>query len=85
MLVYNMLENSFRNQTGPDDIPRAEGVLLYLPVGDAGMLVYFGGMEFPYGNSTPRGVSVPPFTGFAPVKSNMLQVPMSVSSSAPSL
>jgi hypothetical protein len=59
MLVYDMIANSFRNQSGPDDTPRAEGVMLYVPSGDNGMLVYFGGLEFPDGNSTARGVSSP--------------------------
>ncbi|KAF2464857.1 uncharacterized protein BDR25DRAFT_241162, partial [Lindgomyces ingoldianus] len=58
MLIYNMKKNSFRNRTGPDDTPRAEGVMVYIPAGDAGMLVYFGGIEFPYGNSTREGVSM---------------------------
>ncbi|KAF2680577.1 hypothetical protein K458DRAFT_479748 [Lentithecium fluviatile CBS 122367] len=52
MLVYDIVANSFRNQTGPDDTPRAEGVMIYLPVGDGGFLVYFGGIQFPYGNDT---------------------------------
>jgi hypothetical protein len=58
MLVYDMVTNSFRNQTGPDDTPRAEGVMLYLPVGDGGILVYFGGIQFPYGNETAAAVSL---------------------------
>ena len=45
MLVYDMVQNKFRNQTGPDNIPRAEGVMNYIPVGDAGLLVYFGGVQ----------------------------------------
>jgi hypothetical protein len=57
MLVYDIVANSFRNQTGPDDTPRAEGVMVYLPVGDGGFLVYFGGIQFPYGNETAAAVS----------------------------
>ncbi|KAF2281401.1 uncharacterized protein EI97DRAFT_472800 [Westerdykella ornata] len=52
MVVYDMIENSFRNQSGPDNTPRAEGVMQYVPVGDAGLLVYFGGLEFPNGGSS---------------------------------
>lgn len=63
MLVYDMLANSFRNQSGPDQVPRAEGVMLYLPVGDAGMLVYFGGVQQPYGNDTT--VAMPMNVSFA--------------------
>lgn len=47
MIEYDMLKGSFRNQSGPDSIRRAEGVMLYVPAGDSGMLVYFGGIEFP--------------------------------------
>jgi hypothetical protein len=57
MLIYDMLANSFRNQTGPDNVPRAEGVMIYLPVGDAGFLVYFGGIQVPYKNNTVTVVS----------------------------
>lgn len=62
MVVYDMLANSFKNQSGPDTIPRAEGVMLYLPVGDGGFLVYFGGVQYPYGNDTSTGVSVSPIS-----------------------
>jgi hypothetical protein len=58
MLVYDMLRGSYRNQSGPDDTPRAEGTMQYVPAGDSGLLVYFGGIEFPSGNSTSRGVSL---------------------------
>lgn len=57
MLVYDMVTNTFKNQSGPDNIPRAEGVMIYLPVGDGGFLVYFGGIQFPYGNDTVAAVS----------------------------
>ncbi|EUC31638.1 hypothetical protein COCCADRAFT_6516 [Bipolaris zeicola 26-R-13] len=56
MLVYDMLASSFKNQSGPDDIPRAEGVMIYLPAGDSGLLVYFGGIQFPYGNETAKAL-----------------------------
>jgi len=55
MLTYDMLGNRFSNQSGPDDTPRAEGAMVYLPAGDRGLLVYFGGIQFPYGNLTANG------------------------------
>ncbi|KAF2749188.1 hypothetical protein M011DRAFT_475920 [Sporormia fimetaria CBS 119925] len=59
MVVYDMLANTFRNESGPDDIPRAEGVMQYVPVGDAGLLVYFGGIEFSEGNgNASRGMAM---------------------------
>ncbi|KAF1996201.1 hypothetical protein P154DRAFT_609276, partial [Amniculicola lignicola CBS 123094] len=61
MLVYDMVSNSFRNQSGPDDVPRAEGSMLYLPAGDSGILVYFGGLEQDTDNSTDsaeRGMDI---------------------------
>jgi hypothetical protein len=41
---YKMDENVFEVMPGPDAAPRAEGVLLYLPASDGGLLVYFGGV-----------------------------------------
>lgn len=60
LIIYDMIENAWRNTTGPDSIPRAEGAMVYLPVSDRGMLVYFGGIQTPYGpgNNTAVGVSV---------------------------
>lgn len=45
MLSYNMDDNTWTNTTGPDDVGRAEGVMVYIPAGDAGLLVYFGGIR----------------------------------------
>ncbi|KAF7590916.1 hypothetical protein BBP40_002222 [Aspergillus hancockii] len=52
-LQYEMLENRWRNTTGPDSVGRAEGAMLYIPAGDSGMLVYLGGLRAPRdGNGT---------------------------------
>lgn len=56
MLIYDMLDHKFTNQSGPDDTPRAEGVMLYVPAGDAGLMVYFGGIQMPFNNSTITAV-----------------------------
>ena len=58
-----MLDHTLRVITGPQGgVPRAEGVLLYAPAGDGGLLIYFGGVEQPFGNDTvaplPMSVSV---------------------------
>jgi hypothetical protein len=37
--------NSWSNLTGPDDVRRAEGAMVFIPIGDAGMLIYFGGSK----------------------------------------
>lgn len=60
LLIYDMIKNTWNNATGFDSVPRAEGVMLYLPISDAGMLVYFGGIQMPFtpGNNTWTGVSV---------------------------
>lgn len=52
MIKYDMDANSWSNVTGPDSTRRAEGVMVFIPVGDAGMLVYFGGSQDLYGNGT---------------------------------
>lgn len=45
MLKYDMVANTWTNNTYKDMRPSAEGAMLYIPASDAGMLVYFGGLE----------------------------------------
>ena len=45
MLKYDMLQNSWTNNSIDGWPAKAEGVLLYIPASDQGMLVYFGGLE----------------------------------------
>ncbi|KAF2424874.1 hypothetical protein EJ08DRAFT_723414 [Tothia fuscella] len=52
LIRYNMVQNRITNITGPDDTGRAEGVMVYLPASDDGLLIYFGGVLDPYRNST---------------------------------
>ena len=55
LIRYNMADRSFTNNTGPDGIGKAEGVLLFLPASDNGLLLYFGGVLDPYINGTIVG------------------------------
>ncbi|KAF2735105.1 hypothetical protein EJ04DRAFT_534423 [Polyplosphaeria fusca] len=55
LLVYDMNNTGFNNRSGPDTVPRAEGVMIYLPAGDGGILVYFGGIQIA-DNGTTVGV-----------------------------
>jgi hypothetical protein len=55
MLEYDMVKNKWKNNTGPDDVGRAEGVMVHIPASDNGMLVYFGGIRTPYDNETVVG------------------------------
>jgi hypothetical protein len=52
LVKYSMDSNSWSTDTGPDSVGRAEGAMVFLPVGDGGMLVYFGGVQDPYKNGT---------------------------------
>ncbi|KAH7118465.1 hypothetical protein EDB81DRAFT_892077 [Dactylonectria macrodidyma] len=52
LIKYVMDSNSWSNLTGPDNVRRAEGAMVFIPIGDAGMLVYFGGSKDLYGNGT---------------------------------
>jgi hypothetical protein len=52
LVKYIMDSNKWSNVSGPDDVGRAEGAMVYLPVGDDGMLAYFGGGQDLYGNGT---------------------------------
>jgi hypothetical protein len=79
LVSYDYIKDVWTNNTGPDSIPRAEGVLNWIPASDGGMLVQFGGLQFPNagaGNYTPTGVrhsvtGVAPFSG-----TDWWQVPM---------
>ena len=57
LVKYDMLGNRWTNNTGPDSIRRAEGVMVTIPASRQGLLVYFGGVSFPHGNSTEVAVS----------------------------
>lgn len=52
LLEYDLIKNTWTNMTGPDSTGRAEGVMVYIPASDGGMLVYFGGLQDPLGNGT---------------------------------
>lgn len=52
LIVFDMDTNNLRNNTAYDNTGRAEGAMVSIPASAAGMLVYFGGVTFPYGNST---------------------------------
>jgi hypothetical protein len=59
MLQYDMVQNTWTNSSGPDSIGRAEGVMVYLPASDGGMLIYFGGIQSTFaGNWTGQPMSV---------------------------
>lgn len=45
LIRYEMDQNRWTNITGPDAVGRAEGSMVYIPVSDGGMLVYFGGVQ----------------------------------------
>jgi hypothetical protein len=44
--------NKTTSSNSPDSYPRAEGAMVWIPAGDTGLLVYFGGVVAPYGNGT---------------------------------
>ena len=54
LISYDMNKRAWINDTGGNPTPRAEGSLHYLPTSDAGLLVYFGGLE---GNSSTGGAT----------------------------
>lgn len=51
LLSLDMNTRGWTNVTY-DTVPRAEGSLQYIPAGDGGMLIYFGGMEMIDGTKT---------------------------------
>ncbi|KAF4966000.1 hypothetical protein FSARC_6276 [Fusarium sarcochroum] len=52
LIKYDMESNTLANITGPDDVGRAEGAMVFIPIGDGGMLVYFGGGQDLEANGT---------------------------------
>lgn len=45
LLMYDMDNEAWTNSTGPaDNLPRAEGVMVYIPASDTGLLIQFGGV-----------------------------------------
>lgn len=52
LIKYQMDGQIWTNNTGPDSSGRAEGVMVYLPASETGILVYFGGLLTPYNNGT---------------------------------
>jgi hypothetical protein len=52
MIRYDYSGHTLNNNTGPDNVGRAEGSMVYLPASDGGLLVYFGGVEQSNGNIT---------------------------------
>ncbi|KAF2840717.1 hypothetical protein M501DRAFT_1014715 [Patellaria atrata CBS 101060] len=55
IIRYNLIEDTWSNFTGPDSTGRAEGVMVYLPASDGGLLIYFGGILDPFRNGTVVG------------------------------
>jgi len=55
LIKYDMDSKTWKNNTGPDSTRRAEGAMVYIPISDGGMLVYFGGVQDPYANGTETG------------------------------
>lgn len=62
LIILDMDANTLTNSTGPDNNGRAEGVMLSIPASAAGLLVYFGGVYYPYGNSTAVPMSMSEIT-----------------------
>ncbi|KAH7125724.1 hypothetical protein B0J11DRAFT_312729 [Dendryphion nanum] len=58
LVRYDFTTSRLQNNTGPDDLGRAEGSMVYLPASDGGLLVYFGGIEDPYKNGSYVGANM---------------------------
>ncbi|KAH3917053.1 hypothetical protein HBH56_051690 [Parastagonospora nodorum] len=58
IVQFNFTTGNLRNNTHPDGIGRAEGQMVYLPVSDNGLLIYFGGIEDPYHNGSHNAASM---------------------------
>ena len=52
LVKYSMDSNTWSSSLGPDSVGRAEGVMVFIPIGDSGMLAYFGGVQDPQSNGS---------------------------------
>ncbi|TVY48309.1 Kelch repeat-containing protein [Lachnellula occidentalis] len=53
LLSYDMDKQAWSNNTGPsDNVARAEGVMVYVPASDSGMLIQFGGVTVDVNGTT---------------------------------
>ncbi|KAJ9642294.1 hypothetical protein H2199_004674 [Coniosporium tulheliwenetii] len=55
LIRYDFDTQQWTNSTGPDETGRAEGIMVYMPVSDGGLLISFGGVLDPYRNGTVVG------------------------------
>jgi hypothetical protein len=55
---FDFNTGNIKNGTGPDDIGRAEGQMVFVPASDSGVLIYFGGIEDPSRNGSRYAVSL---------------------------
>lgn len=58
LVIFDMDSDTLTNNTGPDSIGRAEGVMVSIPTYSQGMLIYFGGVTFPFDNSVEVPMSM---------------------------
>ena len=61
LVQFDMSTGDLKNISGQDDIGRAEDELVFLPVSDSCILIYFGGIEDSYRNGSFDAVSQPVF------------------------
>jgi hypothetical protein len=57
IVTFNFTTGNLRKRDHTDGVGRAEGQMVFLPVSDNGLLVYFGGIEDTYRNGTYFAVS----------------------------
>lgn len=58
LIKYNFVDNNIRSTPGPKGDPRVEGAMMYVPTGDVGLLVAFGGI-FAEGGSEDKTYAAP--------------------------
>jgi hypothetical protein len=56
LLIFDMDTGLIANTSGYSSTGIAEGIMVYIPASSAGLLIYFGGVTYPYGNETAVGV-----------------------------
>ncbi len=67
---YDFDSNKTTLANSPDESPRAEGALVWIPAGDVGLLVYIGGVVSQKGNSTVAPQPLDEILVFDPATNN---------------
>lgn len=57
LVTFDMNTRTYSNYSGPDDLGRGEGLMVFIPASTSGLLIYFGGITQDKSTNQISGVS----------------------------